>query len=343
MDEKHKQEYIKNLPENRDRRLQDSLPTPYPFAIAIEITNDCNSNCFMCPRADMKRAKGNMSLEFFKKIIDELVENKVKLRKLFPYWMGEPLLNENFDKMINYAREKDIAEMIVLASNAISLDEDKAKRLIECKLDELFISLDAYTEETYRKIKGEVCTLKKVEENIKTMLRAKKEMNSSLPYVRLKFLKSAVNAKDAELFKQKWEPLVDEVYVEEDFNAWNGTNKRVNNNFDENIVNKNMPGNRWPCDRLWYQVSISQDGLVTPCIADWSGLGFIGDLKKKSLFEIWNSPEIIEMRKKQIEGRYDELPMCAKCNRWTHRNMGQWMIDNKERALSVCKSPSPKK
>jgi len=340
MDEKHRIEYEKNKPENRHKRLQNNLPLKYPFAIAIELSNDCNSNCYMCPRQDLTRNVGHMSLELFKKIIDELSQNKVILRKLFFHWLGEPLMNENFDKMISYAKKANVAEMLVMGSNIIALNRENAIRLIKSELDELFVSLDALKPETYKKIKGHDKGLDVIENNLIQLVNLKKEMKSSLPYIRLKILKSEINKDEITDFKKKWEPIVDEVYVEEDLNAWNGTNEDVNDQITNDPIYKEIirgKVTRWPCNRLWYQVAISQDGYVSPCLADWDGTGFIGNINNQSLFEIWNSEKLVEMRRKQLDNEYNNLVMCKDCNRWIFRHMTDWLIQNRDKALAVYK------
>jgi radical SAM protein with 4Fe4S-binding SPASM domain len=292
----------------------------------------------MCPRRDMSREIGNMDFSIFKKIIDELAENEIVLRKIFFHWMGEPLLNENFDKMIIYAKEKDVAEMLVMASNIIALDEDKAVRLIKSGLDELFVSLDALNPETYAKIKGHDKDLKLIESNLIQLINLRDDMNSSLPYVRIKILKSETNESEIDEFKTKWEPLVNEVYVEEDLNAWDGTNERVNQEIGSDEYYKEIldgKTKRWPCNRLWYQVAVSQDGYVTPCIADWNGNGFLGNIKNNSLFKLWNSRELVEMRRHHLENTYSDLTMCKNCNRWIFRHMENWLIENSEKALAT--------
>ncbi len=340
MDKKHQIEYEKNKPENRRKRLQDGLPTLYPFAIALELSSDCNSNCFMCPRKDMTRPTGKMELPLFKKIIDELSKNKVLLRKIFLYWMGEPLLNTNFDKMITYTRQKNVAEMIVMATNAIALNKEKAERLIDSQLDELFISLDAVRPDTYARIRGNVATLATVERNILNLVEMKKQRGAALPYIVLKILKNDSNEGEINEFKKKWEKIVDEVYIEEDLNTWNGINETVNENIKKDThynEDTKRVSKRFPCDRLWYLMAISHDGQVTPCTVDWNGLGFIGDVKKKTLFEIWNSDKLVEMRRKHLDGEYDNLSMCRSCQRWVLRNMGDWLIRHRKLALSINK------
>lgn len=336
MDRKHKIEQEKDRPANREKRLKENWPLRYPLAIAVELSSDCNSNCYMCPRKNLTRAGGKMTWDLFKKIIDELHKNKILLRKIFLHWMGEPLLNENFGRMIAYAKKKNVAEMVVMASNLIALDNNKAKRLVASGLDELFVSLDAVRQETYDKIRGNSASLKKVEESIHLLVEMRQKIKSTLPYIRLKILKSSVNEDEIKEFKAKWSPVVDEIYVEEDLNAWNGTNPDVNENIKSDPLYKGkakMAAGRWPCDRLWYQLAISQDGFVSPCIADWNGTGFIGNVKKESIFDIWHSPKLKEMRRQHIDGEYSRLAMCKDCQRWQITNLKNWLKRNRDKAL----------
>ena len=45
-----------------------------PEIVQIESTNICNAKCVFCPRDDMHRRQGVMSVELFKKIVDECAE-----------------------------------------------------------------------------------------------------------------------------------------------------------------------------------------------------------------------------------------------------------------------------
>src|SRR3982750_2936536 len=45
-----------------------------PEIVQIESTNICNAKCVFCPRDEMHRRQGVMSLELFKKVVDECAE-----------------------------------------------------------------------------------------------------------------------------------------------------------------------------------------------------------------------------------------------------------------------------
>ena len=164
-------------------------------------------------------------------------------------------------------------------------------------------------------------------------------MNSQKPYIVLKLLKSEINDHEIDDYISKWRDVVDEVYIEEDLNLWNGSSDRVNNIFEnDSFVDARRASNekRFPCERLWYQMAITWEGFVSSCIADWDLNGMIGNVENNSLFEIWNQPVLVAMRLAHIDGNYNNIKMCEKCMRWINRNPGPWIYD-KNKSLSVYK------
>ena len=66
------------------------------------------------------------------------------------------------------------------------------------------------------------------------------------------------------------------------------------------------------CKFLWESVVIAWDGRVVPCCFDYDAKMVLGDLKRSSLAEIWNSPAYVELRRAELEGRNCN-PLCANC------------------------------
>jgi MoaA/NifB/PqqE/SkfB family radical SAM enzyme len=80
--------------------LQNKHRLPdFPFLVDIELTNHCNLACIMCPRHAMKRDKGFMSDEIFRKIIDECAKYKTPIRFIR---FGEPFLHPNIVEFCEY-------------------------------------------------------------------------------------------------------------------------------------------------------------------------------------------------------------------------------------------------
>ena len=69
-----------------------------------------------------------------------------------------------------------------------------------------------------------------------------------------------------------------------------------------------------PCPRLFEQFSILVDGRVSICSADPSGISIIGDLNRKSIYEIWTGERrklVLETHKKK---QASEMSPCDKCD-----------------------------
>ncbi len=69
----------------------------FPKRVTIEMTNDCNLSCVMCPRRFMKDTNGYIDYDLWCKLIDECEGQRVTL---VPFWRGESLLHPQFGKLI---------------------------------------------------------------------------------------------------------------------------------------------------------------------------------------------------------------------------------------------------
>lgn len=319
----------------RNRRLQSRLPLAFPMVLNVELTNICTENCIWCPREAMTRPKGFMKFELFKKVIDE-ASGFPKLRKLFMHWMGEPLLHPEFMKFAEYAKNKDVAEAIEIATNGVALTEDKMKRMIELGIDELFISIDAATSEKYTSLKN-TDNFRTIQENIDRAAKLKKALRAKLPFIRVKFLETDANIEQKKQFKDRWAGTADSVFFEKDLSVWNAKSEKVNKNIGQMECYRRNYGNltkRYPCDRLWYLLAVHWDGKVSPCVCDWNGEDTIGDLNYQTIEELWRGDVLMKYRAHHINNEYNKISVCDVCTKWGTRNMGDWLLRHKERALS---------
>ena len=133
--------------------LGEVIPLKVPFSIQIDVCSACNMKCNFCFHSDLESIKrnrvefGRMSYETFTKVIDNIkatAEHKIKKLKLFK--IGEPLLNQELPKMIKYAKESDIAEIIEITTNGTLLTPELTDKLIESGLNILNISINAVDE-----------------------------------------------------------------------------------------------------------------------------------------------------------------------------------------------------
>ena len=94
-------------------KLDKVIPLSTPFIINVDPSDKCNFQCKFCPTGDRVlmrntpgRNFGTMSLDLFKKIVDDICDFEQPIKVLRLYKDGEPLLNKNFGEMIRYAKLK---------------------------------------------------------------------------------------------------------------------------------------------------------------------------------------------------------------------------------------------
>jgi MoaA/NifB/PqqE/SkfB family radical SAM enzyme len=116
----------------------------------VEITNKCNLTCATCMRNVWNTKFGEMSTETFKRILLGL-EGLQPKPELFFGGYGEPLSHPNCLEMIEQA--KTAGHPVALISNGILLTGQVIRRLIDLKLDKLWVSLDGASPECYADVR----------------------------------------------------------------------------------------------------------------------------------------------------------------------------------------------
>jgi len=126
-------------------------PNYLPIRLDIENVSRCNFRCTMCQVSDwpkLKRAE-DMSLDDFKRLIDEqygLLEVKVQ-------GIGEPLLGrDTYFEMLRYTRSKHIWVRTTTNASLLHLNHNY-KKLVDSGVNEIQISIDGATKETFEKIR----------------------------------------------------------------------------------------------------------------------------------------------------------------------------------------------
>lgn len=294
----------------------------YPISISFEPTTSCNLRCPECPSGlrAFTRPTGMLQKDFFRDTIDQLAPD---LLYLVFYFQGEPYLNPAFLDMVKYASQKGI--YTATSTNAHYLTEANARKTVESGLDRLIISIDGTTQEVYQqyRVGGK---LHKVIEGAKNIVKWKKELNSSKPFVFFQFLVVKPNEHQVEDIQRLAREIgVDEVrfktaqvydYENDPNNLIPSTDRfsRYRRNKDGVRQIKNSLNNH--CWRLWHATVISWDGLVVPCCFDKDAQHTLGDLKGKSFREIWHNQNYIDFRRQLLQSRKN-IDICANCSEGT--------------------------
>jgi MoaA/NifB/PqqE/SkfB family radical SAM enzyme len=155
--------------------IETKQPLPSPVEAYFEVANRCNSLCATCPLTFAPQESAhNLGLEEFEALVAQLPD----LKRAVMHGIGEPLLNRDLPKMIRHLKERGV--YVLFNTNAALLTRRRQVDLIESGLDELRISVDGSTPETYLKVCG-IPVFDRVIENAAEMVRTKRELGASTP------------------------------------------------------------------------------------------------------------------------------------------------------------------
>ncbi|MCT4605054.1 MAG: radical SAM protein [Marinisporobacter sp.] len=294
-------EYRKKWSENPKSFLLEDAP----LHLDIEPTNACNLKCPMCPRTilvndDEKKGNfkvGMMSMDTFKKIIDEAVAIGVYSIKL--NWLGEPLVHPQIVEMVRYAKEQGIVD-VMFNTNAVTLTEDLSRDLIEAGLDKIFFSFDSPYKEKYEEIRVGASYEESLN-NIKRIVKLRNELGKTSPITRISMVLMEDNKDEYEAFVHLFKDSVDAVsYVE--YRTPIGEEKEIDTSID------------FACSQLWQRMFISWDGDVIVCCVD-SERGYVpGNIHKDSIQNIWKNEKYMNIRNKHQNGEWYKINICKKCD-----------------------------
>lgn len=290
----------------RQGRLTDA--GDFPMVVLIDTISFCNLKCSMCVHKEMTRKKGIMPWNLFTKIIDEIAETDKNVR-VWMVFFGEALIlkrrNPSIFDMIAYATDKGLTD-VVLNSNANLLDDEAAEKLIKSGLDAIYFGVDACTPETYSMLRVGGDYYRAVN-NIKNLMRLKKELNAKNPEVFLQFVEMDINKNEKEEFIKFWTNEGAKVKIRPKV-SWAGQIEAVNLVLD----NKD----RRPCYWAMQTMSITDTGKVVTCAVDLDAKFVAGDVNTQSLKSIWNG-RLKELRKLHELRIFEELPEnCRTCRDW---------------------------
>ena len=297
---------VKKLVKDKAMRAEEITPD-FPSRINIEPTDRCNLRCNMCPRQDLTRPVGDISMELFDKLAQEIsrhAPSEVRLHK-----DGEPLLAPHIFELIDHIKTVAPSTLLNMDTNALRLNEERAEKLLDSKLDILLFSVNAATPETYKKVRGST-KYDQVIGNIERFLAMRRERGYVWPRVKVQLIVMAETKDEIGLFKEKWGPHDVDVLLIPAIN-WGGHRPQV-----KSLMR--LPERRYPCGFLWNSFSINYDGKVSFCNVDYNHLGVIGDVNEQTIEEIWKGPELERLRSLHKQGRFGEIDLCRECNYWAY-------------------------
>ncbi|MDP2644016.1 MAG: radical SAM/SPASM domain-containing protein [Desulfobacterales bacterium] len=281
----------------------DSRVNPYfPHQVLMETTSACQLRCVMCAR-EQALMKGTLKVDHMEewlamKIIEEIAAVNPKTRFWFCFF-GEPTISKQIWRRVKIAKEKKI-ETTIINSNGNLLTPTMCDQIIECGLDEIYVGLDAATSETYSRVRVRG-NFEKVVQGVHYLLKHKGDNLK----VTVQFGVYDENEHELEQFKKYWTDLGVPIFVRPKM-TWLGYLSE-HYHTDEN---------RYPCPWILDSLPIYYNGLVPFCVVDWDNRMPVGDIKKQSITEVWQT-SYRKWQNHHLAGKFKELPkFCRQCRDW---------------------------
>lgn len=310
----------------------------YPQVVEIEITTRCNKKCLICEHTYWKEANIDLSFEEFKKIIS----NFPKLKWVNLTGEGDAFLNKDYLKMIEYLKKRGI--FVALVDSFDLIDGKISEKLVRIGVDTIYISFDAATKETYEKIKIG-CNFEKTLNNIKTMLKIKKDYKSPIPEIYFRYIVNKLNVHEMPQFVELvydlgknllgpgsrieftgllYFPEVEHLFLPQIPESIKKETIKKAKKLKINIsfVHPVHPKNLQPMHYCfaWQEPYIMIGGYVLPCCAvlmsnrrEFLRKYAFGNIFEKSFREIWYSKRYSEFRKMVVNKRQKVPILCVGC------------------------------
>lgn len=182
--------YLNWMYSNVEIGLRTSRIKARPLKLTFDPTNVCQLRCPLCPTGlqVQDREKGHAQLHLFQHLLDEVGEYLFFID--FFNW-GEPLLNPRTEEFIKLASSKNI--ICSMSTNlSLPLSDDRIQRIVSSGLNEIIVSLDGASSETYAtyRRRGD---FQLVYENMRRIIVAKRQRGQTSPLVTWQFLVFAFN------------------------------------------------------------------------------------------------------------------------------------------------------
>ena len=289
-----------------------------PRQVDLMFTNLCNLDCKMCPKYFFKLKEKHMTFALFKKIADRL--SGVEQISFIGY--GEPLLNPDFFKAVEYGKKKGFKTTAV--SNGYMLGSRKVfDNLVRSDIDAIRFSIETINEEdvgghvgskkvleNIEKLKKEWTRLGKKNKVIINTVVYKETYGNIIPII--EWAEGAgLDMVDIAHFNKLGAKIESVLELEKELKLYEKIEKRgfkipVATLYDRYKGIRKMAFRFMKkCPMAFDDVHIDIEGGISPCICGLPTTIF-GNVLKDNLKEVWNSEKFRQFRNNQEK-------ICAKC------------------------------
>jgi radical SAM protein with 4Fe4S-binding SPASM domain len=282
-----------------------------PRGLHIEGTNICNAECVFCAYPQMERRKQTMSMEDFRRIVEDYLGMGGRHVSLTPI-VGDPFVDKFLFERLEYLWTDARVSGISFYTNGILMTPEKSAKLLHYA-DKLHVhvSWGGFDKATWDAIMG-VPKFEAARDNVLALIAHKRQSASRLP------LTLALRCPDS----SKHGPLYAELHAAEkaglieiagmpDYDSWAGkvTPEAL---ASVGLRPREMPFKKGACELLFTKPVVLANGDVNACACrDVEAELVVGNVKDKPLSAIWAGKEIDAIIARHERGDYPDV--CKRC------------------------------
>lgn len=278
--------------------------------VRIENTSHCGHHCFFCPREQLTRARGFMSVEDFGLVLERVGthEGRVDL-----HGFGEPLLDAELPRKLTLLRRRWPRAVPTLYSTlGVHVPPERLHALVEAGLAHLELSFYGTDARSYALAHG-VNRFDVARANLEALLRIRHELGSPLRVVVRAFpshdqVPQPGTTPEAVQALHEWMRSIGVELVRE----------RALHNYGGGR-DYNPPDQKSACSIIWglrYRIlQVTWDLHVLPCCFDFNAEVRLGSLREQTLAEIFDSPMYRRFYQAHARNELGDYPICQACER----------------------------
>jgi pyruvate-formate lyase-activating enzyme len=275
---------------------------PFPKKFAIELCAECNLACAMCHHPFMKRPKGTLPFELWKKCADEIAAESPRTECWFSF-CGEPLMEpELLIRCLEYGRSVGLKSLNI-NTNGMLLTPDLDDAIIDSGAHLIVFGIDGYSKASLEKYR--VNADRDVVYRNTERLLARRDARQAGLAIQAQFIVMDDNEHEVEQYKAHWLARNAVVKVRRQL-SWGGQlDTGLGISQDDRI----------PCPWAITMMHVFWDGRVPRCSGDTEGEDFKGNAWHDSLTNLW--AQLGKYREIHLARNFAQLPeRCQSCTDW---------------------------
>jgi MoaA/NifB/PqqE/SkfB family radical SAM enzyme len=272
-------------------------------SMGLEISAQCNRTCVFCPNHDFTRPDQQMPMKLIEKVRDELADLNYGGR-WHPYMYNEPLRDNRLFDILKMYREALPRAIIGISTNCDYLTEEKLAQLIDVGVNSLTLNIYSARDgsDNEEKVAKGIEFSKKRAKLVQSWLDKHKQVQQS---------GSLYTGGSAHRVIGK---VLHKYGVQQDSSGFGGSFKLANrSNNVAWLANDGKEHYSGSCVRPFRVMEVRWTGDVVLCCHDYNGIKSYGNIKDKSVEDIWNSMALHKKREELQQG-VRKGPLCGVCD-----------------------------